>query len=127
VQLERRPHAVRAAVPARGQAVARADLGHPVLLGPRLGLTPSDAQSQLAALQYQPTIADFVGEAHDTHHPLGVGLYYEDQKQEARARGAVHRRTHAKFLGYFERATQARSAAVMSGARHSYVDLSLFR
>ena len=33
--------------------------------------------------QIQLTIADLVGEAHDTHHPLGGDLYYEEQKPEA--------------------------------------------
>ena len=29
------------------------------------------------------TLADLVDEVHDTHHPLGVSLYYEDQKEAA--------------------------------------------
>src|SRR4051794_33870756 len=37
-------------------------------LGPRLGLVAGDEQSQFAALQHQLTIADFVAEAHDSHH-----------------------------------------------------------
>src|SRR4051794_25526610 len=49
-------------------------------LGPRLGLVSKDEKSQLAALQYQLTIADLVSEAHDVHHPIGVGMYYEEQK-----------------------------------------------
>jgi glutathione S-transferase len=100
-------------------------------LGPRLGLTPSDAQSQLAALQYQLTIADFVGEAHDTHHPLGVGLYYEDQKREARTRAEQFIAGRMpKFLGYFERELRRKPKqrrGYVLGARHSYVDLSLFQ
>ena len=100
-------------------------------LGPRLGLVPGDAASQLAALQYQLTLADFVGEAHDTHHPIGVGLYYEDQKREARARSEQFiAERMPKFLGYFERELQRKPKqrrAYVLGARHSYVDLSLFQ
>ena len=29
-------------------------------------------------------ISDCVGEVHDTHHPVGPSLYYEDQKREAK-------------------------------------------
>src|SRR5262245_49699554 len=73
-------------------------------LGPRHGLVPRDAASQLAALQYQLTLADFVAEAHDVHHPIGVGLYYEQQKREAHARSEQFRGERMpKFLGYFER------------------------
>lgn len=100
-------------------------------LGPRLGLVPRDEASQFAALQYQLTIADFVGEAHDTHHPLGVGLYYEDQKREARARSEQFiAERMPKFLGYFERELARKPKprrGYVLGGRHSYVDLSLFQ
>ena len=52
-------------------------------LGPRLGLVPATEAGRWAALQHQLTIADWVAEAHDAHHPVGVGLYYEEQKSEA--------------------------------------------
>ena len=32
------------------------------------------------------TIADFLVEIHDTHHPIGSGLYYEEQTNEAKRR-----------------------------------------
>jgi glutathione S-transferase len=100
-------------------------------LAPRLGLVPGDEANQLAALQYQLTIADFVGEAHDTHHPLGVGLYYEDQKREASARSEQFIAARMpKFMGYFERELARKPKnrrAYLLGARHSYLDLSLFQ
>ena len=52
-------------------------------LGDRHGLAPRDEAKRLWVHQIQLTIADLVGEAHDTHHPLGGDLYYEDQKPEA--------------------------------------------
>ena len=39
-------------------------------LGPRLDLVPKSEPSRLWAHQLQLTIADWVAEAHDTHHPI---------------------------------------------------------
>lgn len=99
-------------------------------LGPRLGLVSKDEKNQLAALQYQLTIADFVAETHDVHHPIGVGMYYEDQKNEAKARaGQFIDERMPKYLGYFEAllAKQPRARRTYVMGRHSYVDLSLFQ
>jgi hypothetical protein len=53
--------------------------------------------------QLQLTIADFVLEIHDTHHPLGPSLYYEDQKAPAKKRTAEFWASRVpKYLGYFE-------------------------
>src|SRR6185436_18426267 len=43
-------------------------------LGDRHRLAPRDAAGRLWTQQLQLTIADIVGEAHDSHHPIGVGL-----------------------------------------------------
>ncbi len=77
-------------------------------LGPRLRLVPDDEASRLRANHLQLTIADFVLEAHDTHHPIASSLYYEDQKAEAarRAHAFVQSRL-PKYLGYFERVVEA--------------------
>jgi glutathione S-transferase len=74
-----------------------------LFLGPRLRLAPKDEASRLWAHQLQLTIADWVGEVHDTHHPISGGLYYEEQKQEAKRRAADFRDNRLpKFLDYFE-------------------------
>ena len=75
-----------------------------LFLGGRHGLAPRDWRGRLWTHQLQLTIADFVVEIHDTHHPLGSGLYYEEQKAAARrrAREFIANRL-PKFLGYFER------------------------
>jgi glutathione S-transferase len=100
-------------------------------LGPRLGLVGADENSRLAANQHQLTIADLVVEAHDSHHPLGVTLYYEDQKPEARRRAqSFAGERMEKFLGYFERVLERNKAGrgrCAVGGRLSYVDLSLFQ
>lgn len=72
-------------------------------LGPRLKLVATSEADRLWTHQIQLTIADVVDEAHNTHHPVGAGLYYEDQKMEA-ARAAKEFRTQRipKFLGWLE-------------------------
>jgi glutathione S-transferase len=88
-------------------------------LGPRLGLAPKSEARRLWLHQQQLTIADWVTEVHDTHHPIGGGLYYEEQKREAKRRTEDFRSTRLpKFLRYFE---------ASAGGALSYVDLSLFQ
>lgn len=99
-----------------------------LFLGPRLGLAPRDAAGRLWTHQLQLTLADFVLEIHDTHHPIGGGLYYAEQKAEARRRSrdfVAYRLP--KFLGYFERvwALNAQSDKWLVGKQLSYVDLSM--
>lgn len=98
-------------------------------LGPRLQLEPANEAGRFAALQHQLTIADWAGEAHDTHHPIAVSLYYKEQKREA-LRRAEHFRAERlpKFLSHFESLLSAgRKQHYLTGARCSYADLSLFQ
>ncbi len=81
-------------------------------LGPRLALVPDDEASRLWAHQLQLTMADWLVEIHDTHHPIAKSLYYEQQKDAARARAADFLQLRLpKFLGYFERVLGAASTA----------------
>jgi glutathione S-transferase len=99
-------------------------------LGPRLGLAPKDEAGRLWTHQIQLTIADLVAEAHDTHHPVDVGQYYEDQKTEAQRRAAGFRRERIpKFLGWLERVIVANptKSGWLVGAATTYVDLSAFQ
>jgi glutathione S-transferase len=96
-------------------------------LGPHLGLVPGGQSAQIYAQQLQLTIADFVAEIHDTHHPIAVDQYYEQQRAAARKRSqAFCEERLPKFLGYFERVLE-RGNGRQALARHSYVDLSLFQ
>src|SRR5258708_10862157 len=52
-------------------------------LGSRHGLAPKAEAGRLWVHQLQLTVADFVVEGHDTHHPIGVSLNYEDQPRPA--------------------------------------------
>jgi glutathione S-transferase len=62
-----------------------------LFLGGRLHIGPRDAAGKRWAHQLQLTIADFVSEIHDTHHPIGVGLYYAEQQEEAKRRARSFR------------------------------------
>src|SRR5262249_59313353 len=66
-----------------------------MFVGSRTTLAPVDEAGRLWAHQLQLTIADFVQEIHDTHHPIGGGLYYEDQKKEAGRRAPGFFEKHA--------------------------------
>lgn len=101
-----------------------------LFLGARHGLAPRAEAGRLWAHQLQLTMADLVAEAHDSHHPIAGGLYYEDQKREAKRRAADFTANRVpKFLDYFERVlTQnPRRGGFLVGGRLSYVDLSMFQ
>jgi glutathione S-transferase len=101
------------------------------LLAPRLGLVPDEEALRAEASQIQLTLADFVDEIHDTHHPIAGSLYYEDQKAAARrrARHFVQERM-PKYLGWLEKvlARNRKSGGQwLVGAECTYVDLSAFQ
>lgn len=97
-------------------------------LAPRLDLVPRDDASRALALEIQLTIADAVAEAHETHHPIDVGKYYEDQKREAVKRAAGFTRARIpKFLGWLEGALASTGGPWLLGAAFSYADLSAFQ
>jgi glutathione S-transferase len=97
-------------------------------LGPRLKLAPRDEAGRLWLHQLQLTVTDFVKEIHDTHHPVGSGLYYEDQKPEAkRFAGNFLEERMPKYLGYFDKVLKKSGGRYVLGRSFSYVDLSLFQ
>jgi glutathione S-transferase len=97
-------------------------------LAPRVGLVPKSEAARLWAHQLQLTIADWLVEVHDTHHPIGGGLYYEDQQRESKRRAAHFTAERLpKFLGYFERVLQRERGKWLLGKSFSCADLSLFQ
>src|SRR3989454_11299938 len=114
-----------------GDAVVSQTANILAYLAPRLGLVPVDETRRAEASQIQLTIADFVGEIHDTHHPIAGSLYYEDQKKEAkrRARAFVKERM-PRYLGWLEdvlaRNRKSEGRWVV-GRDRTYVDLSAFQ
>jgi glutathione S-transferase len=97
-------------------------------LGARHALAPKTEAGRLWVHQLQLTVADLVLEIHDTHHPLGPSLYYEDQKQPAKKRTEEFWSERVpKYLGYFEELLKKGGGAYLTGRRITYVDLSLFQ
>jgi glutathione S-transferase len=99
-------------------------------IGAHHGLAPRQEGGRLWTHQLQLTIADFLVEIHDTHHPIGSGLYYEDQRKEAKRRADDFLKSRApKFLGYFEDVLARNPAGDrhLVGGRTTYADLSLFQ
>lgn len=99
-------------------------------LGPTLGLAPKDEGQRHVLNGLQLTITDLVAEVHDTHHPIATSKYYEDQKEEAKARSAEFLDNRIpKYLGYFERVLQQNphGPTHVFGNALTYVDLSLFQ
>jgi glutathione S-transferase len=88
-------------------------------LGGRLGLAPKSETQRVWLHGLQLTIADWLVEVHDTHHPIAASLHYEEQKPEAKRRAGIFLTERlAKFMRYFERAADD---------KFSYVHLSLFQ
>jgi len=97
-------------------------------LGPRLKLAPRDEAGRLWLHQLQLTVIDFVKEIHDTHHPIGSALYYEDQKPESKRYSDSFLDQRApKYLGYFETVLKKSGGPFVLGRKFSYADLSLFQ
>lgn len=97
-------------------------------LGPRLELAPKDEGARLWLHQLQLTMTDFVKEIHDTHHPLGSSLYYEDAKAEAKRYTQNFLKERApKYLGYFESVLDRSRGPWLLGRTFSYGDLSVFQ
>ena len=99
-----------------------------LFLGPRLKLAPRSEKGRLRVHQLQLTIADWLTEVHDTHHPIGSGLYYEDQRAEAKRRTVDFLRNRVpRYLGHFERTLERSRGGYLLGRRSCYADLSLFQ
>jgi glutathione S-transferase len=99
-----------------------------LFLGERLKLAPADEAGRLWTHQLQLTILDLYLETFHTHHPLGDGYAYEEQKAAARRRTRDFLRVRLpKFLTYFERVLALNRARGpwMVGARVTTADLSM--
>jgi len=97
-------------------------------LGPGLKLAPEGEAGRLWLHQLQLTVTDFVKEVHDTHHPLGSALYYEDAKPEAKRYTQNFLKERApKYLGYFETALSRSGGPWLLGRKLTYGDLSMFQ
>ena len=97
-------------------------------LGEQLDLAPRTEQARLAARTLMLTLADFIDEIHDTHHPVAVEKYYAEQKSAAAQRATSFREARMpKFLRYLERNIERSGHGVLVGRAVTYVDLAAFQ
>lgn len=102
-------------------------------LAERHGLMSEDIQEALAAEALVLTCFDLTNEAHNTHHPVAVSKYYEEQKAEAlTAAQELTSNRLPKYIGKITTAVQAgrKRASGTSpfafGGKLSYCDIVLF-
>lgn len=98
----------------------------------RTGLSPppsSPAYHHLHAIAL--TLLDgFVVELHDTHHPINMSAYYDEQKDEALKRATYFKNERIpKFLAYLQRVldSDVSGEGWLYGNKLTYVDLVLFQ
>jgi glutathione S-transferase len=97
-------------------------------VGERHELAPADEGRRWQAAAAALTIADLCDEAHNVHHPVAGGLYYEDQKEEAiRAAKCFHEERIPRFFDWFDRLLDASGGTWLMGERATYVDLMAFQ
>ena len=104
-------------------------------LGSQLGLVPlreEDPKGIYHVNSLTLTALDgFSNEAHDAHHPVAIGIYYEEQQEEAKRKAADYTGNRLpKFLGYFERVLKSeasRGGEWLYGGQLTYADLVLFQ
>ena len=100
-----------------------------IYLGDKLDLAGSNEQEKYWIQQLALTALDLNNEVHDTHHPIAVMLYYEDQKAESLKKAKdVRENRIPKFLSYFERTLKwNKNGKYLVGERLSYADLTVWQ
>jgi glutathione S-transferase len=94
----------------------------------RCDLAPKDDTGKAALMSLLMTIADVVADAHDTHHPVSSGLFYEDQKAEAARKSAdFTSRRIAQYLGYFDETLRANGGDYLMGTDCSAADIGVLQ
>ena len=83
-------------------------------LAPKLGLAgPEEDENAIYRINELALTAldGLSNEAHDTHHPIAISAYYEEQKEEAKRKSKDYVANRIpKFLGYFERVLQGEAS-----------------
>jgi glutathione S-transferase len=99
-------------------------------LGDKIGLAGSNEAEKSWILSHTLTALDVNNEAHDTHHPVAVGKYYEEQKEESLKKATDFRESRIpKFLGFFERVLKGNEKGqgkYLVGDKLSYADTTLW-
>ncbi|KAF2013463.1 glutathione S-transferase protein-like protein [Aaosphaeria arxii CBS 175.79] len=99
-------------------------------LGSKLGLAGANQNDEYRVNALALTALDGLSnEVHDSHHPIAVELYYEDQREESKRRCQEWIKTRLpKHLGYWERALASDEGGNwLLGKTFTYADLVLFQ
>ncbi|KAL7946750.1 glutathione S-transferase [Trichoderma barbatum] len=101
-------------------------------LAPKLGLAPTSGDGVYHLNAIAMTILDgLCVEVHETHHPIATDKYYEDQKDEAKARSKSFREQRLpRYLTYVQRLLDGEKSGDggwLYGGELTYVDLVLFQ
>lgn len=101
-------------------------------LAPRVGLAPKEGNGVYHLNEIALTIMDgLVNELHDTHHPIAVGQYYSEQKEEAKKRSSYFIKERLpKYFKYMQRLFDAKTSGEgpwLYGDSLTYADLVLFQ
>ena len=99
-------------------------------LGDRHELAPRDEAKRLWVHQIQLTVANFVGEVHDTHHPWALISIMRNRKRKRCVEQYISARSRIpKYLTWFEQilTRNPEGDKNLVGQRVSYADLSLFQ
>jgi len=101
-------------------------------LGPQLGLAGEDETDKFRVNQLALTGLDLSNEAHDTHHPVAVMQYYEDQKEESLRKATDFRENRIpKYFSYFERVLKGNEkqggGRYMVGDQLTYADTTFWQ
>lgn len=102
-------------------------------VGEKLGLVPTgDEPERFYVQQLALTALDFNNEVHDSHHPLAVTMYYEEQRDAALVRAKDFRETRIpKFFSYFQRQLQwnreAGKGKYLVGKKLTYADTTVWQ
>ncbi|KAH7333459.1 glutathione S-transferase [Rhexocercosporidium sp. MPI-PUGE-AT-0058] len=104
-------------------------------LAPKLGLVPTAEEDEGGVYHVNSLVLTALdglsNEVHDVHYPVATGLYYKDQKVEAKRKAGDYLENRLqKFLGYFERVLgwdASKGGKWLYGGRLTYADLVLFQ
>lgn len=103
-------------------------------IGPRISMVPDDEPGRLYVSQITATALDMGNEAHDTHHPVAVMSYYEEQKAESLRKAEDFRKNRMpKFFSYFERALKGNKertggeGGYLVGDKLTYADTTVWQ
>lgn len=104
-------------------------------LGDHTGMAGDDSVdgSKWHVAQVAMTALDLNNEVHDTHHPLAVAKYYEDQKDASVEKAKdVRENRFPKFFSYFSRVLEGNkehggNGKYLEGSKISYADTTVWQ